>query len=127
MSITHVAAVRNALADAVVDRLDLGAVDANGDLVLMAAGDVTVATLAMANPAYGAAANGTAGSNAIADDTNAVGGTLALFKVQDRDNAEVFRGTITGIGGGGDVEASSTTVNAGDTVQCTGLDYSASA
>jgi hypothetical protein len=130
MAITHVTAVRNAAADAVVDRIDAGVADANGDLVLMAAGDVEVATLEMANPAYGdagAAVAGRADSNAIADDTNATGGTLALFKIQDRDNGEVFRGTVTGVGGGGDIEASSATVNASDTVQCTGLNYAAPA
>lgn len=127
MAITHVTAVRNAAADAVVDRIDLGAADATGDLVLMAAGDVTVATLPMANPAFGAAgavAAGRADNNAITNDINAVGGTLALFKIQNRDNVEILRGTVTAVGGGGDIEASNVVVAPGDTVQCSSLLYS---
>ena len=130
MALTHTTAVRNAAADAVVDLIDAGTTDATGDLVLMTSGDVEVATLAMTNPAYGAAGAvvaGRADSATISDDTNATGGTLALFKVQDRDNTEIFRGTVTATGGGGDIEASSVTVAAADTVQCSALNYSASA
>lgn len=128
MSITHVAAIRNSQANAAVDPIDVGTTDLTGDLVLMSAGDVEVATLNFANPAYGdggASVTGRADSNVIADDTNATGGLLGLFMTQNRDNAECWRGTITGIGGGGDIEASNTTVSPGDTVQCTGINYSA--
>ena len=127
MALTHVTSVRNTLADTVVDLLDAGTTDANGDLVIMAAGDVEVATLALSNPAFGAASSGTATANAISDDTNATGGTAANFKMQDRDNGEVFRGTVTATGGGGDLELSSVSIGASDTVSISSFTYSASA
>ena len=127
MALTHVTSVRNSLADLVVDALDAGTTDAQGDLVIMTSGDAEVATLNLSNPAFGAASSGTATANAISDDTSATGGTAALFKMQDRDNSEVFRGTVTATGGGGDLELSSVTVGATDTVSVSSFTYSASA
>jgi len=127
MALTHSTAVRNGLADYTVDQIDLGVTDVTGDLVIMTSGDVEVATLTWtATPAFGAAASGTATMNAINDDTNATGGTAALFKFVDRDNVEVVRGTVTATGGGGDIELSSVTIGAGDTVSITSLTYTAS-
>ena len=125
MALTHATAARNASANAVVDLLDAGATDANGDLVIMTSADAAVATLALSNPAFGNAAAGVATANAISDDTNAAGGTAALFKLQDRDNVEVVRGTVTATGGGGDIELSSTNISAGDTVSISSLTYTA--
>ena len=126
MAITHSTAVRNGLADLAVDALEGGAGDANGDLVIMTSGDVEVATLAFANPAFGAALSGTATAAAISDDTSATGGTAALFKVQDLSNTEVWRGTVTSTGGGGDIELSSVNIGGGDTVAITSFTYTAS-
>jgi len=123
MGITLTTAARNAAANAVVDLLDAGSGDANGDLVIMTSGDVEVATLAFSNPAFGAAATGVATADTITSDTDATGGTAAKFKVQDRDNTEVFRGTVTATGGGGDLELSSTSIGAGDTVGVSSFTY----
>ena len=125
MAITHVVAVRNGLADYVVDAIDGDTGDANGDLVIMTSGDVEVATLAFSDPAFGTAATGTATANAISDDTNATGGTAALFKVQDKANNEVFRGSVTNTGGGGDLQLSSVSIGNGDTVSVTSFTYTA--
>jgi len=119
MGLTLTTAARNAACDAIVDLFDGGTTDANGDLVFMTSGDVEVATLALANPAFGAASVGVATANAIADDTNATGGTVALFKLQNRDNTEVIRGTVAV--SGGDINLSSLAVGATDTVQMTSL------
>ena len=127
MALTHVTAVRNALADACVDLIDVGSADAQGDLVIMTSGDSEVATLACSNPAFGAADSGTATASSISDDTSATGGTAAKFKFQDRDNGEVFQGSVTGTGGGGDIELDNVTVGAGVTVSITSFTYSASA
>ncbi len=127
MALTHVTAIRNTLADAVVDAIDVGATDAQGDLEIMTSGDVEVSTHTCTNPAFGAAAAGTATASAIADDTTAAGGTAALFKFQDRNNAEVFRGTVTATSGGGDIELDNVTVGVGVTVSITSFTYSSSA
>ena len=125
MALTHVTAVRNVVADAVVDSIDAGATDANGDLEYMTAGDVEVATLAMANPAFGAAAAAVATANAIADDTNATGGTVSKFKLQDRDNGEVLQGSVTATSGGGDIELTNVVIGATDTVSTSSMTYTA--
>ena len=125
MAITHVTGVRNSLANLVVDAIDLGSADSQGDLVIMTSGDAEVATLTFQNPAFGAAGSGTATANAITSDTSATGGTAALFKIQDRDNAEIFRGTVTATGGGGDIELSSVSIGASDTVAISSFTYTA--
>lgn len=131
MALTHInttVLVRNGLANYVVDLLDAGVTDTTGDLIIMAAADAVVATLTWtATPAFGAAAGGTATMNAINDDTNAAGGTAIAFKFQDRDNNEIFRGTVTATSGGGDIELSSTAIGVGDTVSITSFTYSSSA
>jgi hypothetical protein len=126
MTLTHSTAIRSVLADALVDAVDGGSGDANGDLVFMTSGDVEVATLAFANPAFGAASSGVATANAIADDTNATGGTVELFKIQNLANTEVVRGSVTATSGGGDIELSSVVVGVGDTVSISSLTYTAS-
>jgi len=115
MGITLTATAQNAACDAVVDLVDAGTGDANGDLVIMTSGDVEVATLAFSNPAFGAASSGVATAATISDDTNATGGTAALFMFQDRDNTEVLRGTVGT--SDADLIISSTNIGAGDTVQ----------
>ncbi|MFA5712416.1 hypothetical protein [Mycolicibacterium sp.] len=125
MALTHSTAVRNAATNAVVDLLDAGSADANGDLVFMTSGDAEVATLGLSATAFGAASSGTATANSIANDTSATGGTAALFKLQDKDNTEVLRGTVTASGAGGDIELSSTGIGAGDTVSVSSLTYTA--
>lgn len=109
-------ATRNAACNAVVDLIDVGATDANGDIVIRDAVDAEVATLAFANPAFGDAAAGVATANAIADDTSATGGTADDFIFQDRNNAEVLQGSVTVTAGGGDLELSSVVIGVSDTV-----------
>ena len=123
MALTHVAAARNAAVDAVVDLIDAGA--GAGNIVIMTSGDVEVATLPFSDPAFGNAAAGVATANSITDDTDATGGTAALFKVEDSDNNEVFRGTVTVTSGGGDMELSSLAIGAGDTVSISSFTYTA--
>lgn len=125
MALTHVTAVRNTLATAISTAVDAGA--GAGKLVIMTSGDVEVATLTFSDPAFGAASSGAITANAITDDASATGGTAALFKVEDSNAVEVYRGTVTATGGGGDLELSSLTIAATDTVSVSSLVYTASA
>ncbi len=118
MSLTHTTATRNALADLVVDQLD------SGNLVIMTAGDVEVATCPLASPAFGDAVAGTATADAIDEDASATGGEAALFKFETSGNAEVFRGSVGT--SGEDLNLSSLSISAGDTVQISSFTYSAS-
>jgi len=119
MSLTHTTAVRNGLADYVVDQLN------SGNLVIMTSGDVEVATLPLNATAFGAAASGTATANAITDDSSATGGTAAKFKMETSGATEIFNGTVGT--SGADLNLSSLSIAATDTVSVTSFTYSASA
>ncbi len=119
MAITLTTAARNAACDAIVDLVDVGTTDANGDIVFMTSGSVEVATLALAAPAFGASSVGVATANTVSSDTNATGGTVALFKIQNKDNTEIFRGAVTV--SSGDINLSSLVVGATDTVSMSSL------
>ena len=117
MAIVLTTGARNAACNAIVDLIDVGSTDANGDLVIRTAADAELATLAFSNPAFGDAVSGVATANAIADDTSATGGGVAAnFITQNRNKAEVCEGSVGTTGSGEDLELSSTTVNNGDTV-----------
>jgi len=126
MALTHTTAVRNSISDGVVDQIDLGVADANGDLVYATAGDVEVSVGAFANPAFGASVNGVATANTITDDPSSAGGTVAIVIVRDRDNTELFRGSVTAIGGGGDAELTSVVIVATEPIKTTSMTYTAS-
>lgn len=128
MALVHITTIRNSLADLVVDALDLGSTDATGDLQVATstAWTTVLATINFANPAFGAASSGTATmAGAPKEDSNAAGGgTAAAFRVRDRDNNEVFRGTVST--SGADMNLSSTTINSGDAVRINSFTYSSS-
>lgn len=125
MSVTHPTAVRNGIADFVVDQLDEGTPP--GHLIFATAGDVTVATLTFAATAFGSAASGIATAAAIISDVNAVGGTIAKAFFKNAAGTEKFRCSVTATGGGGDIELSSVIISAAQTVQITSLTYAAPA
>lgn len=119
MALTLSTAARNAAANAVVDLVDAGA--GAGKLVIMTSGDVEVATLTFSDPAFGNAATGVATASAITSDTDATGGTAALFKVTDSDDNEIFRGTVGT--SGADLNLDTVTIPAGSTVAVSSLTY----
>ena len=122
MAVTHPTATRNLLCDTAVDQLDLNTPP--GKLVMQTAGGAAVATLTFANPAFGAAATGTATANAIADDTNAVGGTIAKAELRQGNATPIILCSVTATGGGGDIQMNSVIVSAGQTVRVSSLTYS---
>ena len=122
MSVTHSAAVRTIIADAVVDTIDDGA--GAGTLIFQTSGDVEVATLTFSDPAFGAASGPTATASAISSDTNATGGTVAKFIIEDSNSAaKGFAGAVST--SGSDINLSSLAVGAGDTVSMSLLTYTA--
>ena len=125
MAVTHPTAVRTAIADFVVDQLDVNSPP--GKLIMQTAGSATVATLTFANPAFGAAASGTATANAIVADTNAVGGTVAKAELRQGGATPIILCSVTATGGGGDIQLNSVVISAGQQVSITSLTYSAPA
>jgi hypothetical protein len=124
MAVTHASATRNAVADAVVDRLDLGTTNAQGRILIYTAALATLlATLNMSNPAFGNAASGVATASAITSATAVASGTAAIAVFNDRNAAEVFRCAIGT--SGSDINLSSTTISSGDTVAISSLTYTA--
>jgi len=122
MAITHGAATRTAIANLVVDAIDAGGA---GSLEFLTSGDVEVATLAFGATAFGAASGPTATANAISDDTNATGGTIAKFRVKSGAGTVIFSGSVGT--SGEDINLSSLSIGAGDTVSVTSLTYTAPA
>jgi len=112
MGVTHTTAMRNAISDAV-----LAAIGTSCKLKLRPAGETPViATLSVSGT------SGTVGStdltfNTFIDDTNAAGGTCTHLTIETSGDVEIFRFLP------GDITISSTTIGAGDTVQCSSLVY----
>lgn len=117
--LTRSTAARNAAVDAVVDLID---VNTPGKLVIMTAADAVLSEHAMSAAAFGAAANGIATAGAIGDDTSAnATGTAALFKCEDGNALEVFRGSV-GLSGEA-LNLNSLSIVAGTTVSVSALTY----
>ena len=123
MATTHAAAVRTAIANLVVDSIDAGA--GAGTLEFQTSGNVEVATLTFSDPAFGAASGPTATADTITDDTDATGGTIAKAVAKDSDGNAVVTCSVTGSGGGGDIELSSVVISAHQTVGVDSLTYTA--
>jgi hypothetical protein len=129
MAITLTTAARNAACNAIVDLIDLGAA-ANGTIVIYAGGvgGTTLATFTTAGTAFGSASTGAATLASTPLSTTASGtGTANAFQVRDQDAAEVFRGSVTATGGGGDVTIDNTSITSGQTVNLTSFTFTVAA
>lgn len=125
MSLTHDTKARNSLADALDDDINEGTTDAQGDFVLQD-GASDIVAFPGNDPFFGAASSGTitmAGTPKTA--AASAGGTVDSFEVRDKDNTARLFGTVTGTGGGGDVEMDNTNVASGQDVELTSFSYTA--
>jgi hypothetical protein len=106
---------RNDACNAVVDRIDNGGTNPAGHIEIRtdtmpgnpqtAATGTLLATLNFSNPAFQPAVNGVTNVNTIADDNDIdATGVAGWFRFYDRDGNAIMDGTITTIGGGGDLE-----------------------
>jgi len=126
MAVTHVTALRNVLADAVDNYINTtGSTDAGGDLVIRASTTILV-TFPFGNPAFGAASGGviTLNGTPIAATASAAG-TADNALLRDRDNAQALACSVTGVGGGGDIEVSNTNIASGQDCPLDNLTYTA--
>jgi hypothetical protein len=124
MATTHPLAVRQGIANFVVDQLDEGTPP--GTLVFQTSGDVEVATLTLANPAYGAAdGSAVATAGTITPDSDATGGTIAKARQKNNAGTDKIICSVTSTGGGGDIELNSVVVSAGQEVSLSSLTFQA--
>lgn len=120
MAVTHSAATRNAIADAVLAEIDLDV--GAGTLEFQTSGAVEVATLTLTDPA-GSVSGAVLTFSAITDDTNATGGTVDRFEIKSNAGGVRVLGSV--LTSGGDINLSSLSVGAGDTVSISSLTYTA--
>lgn len=122
MAVTHPTAIRNGIADHVVDQIDGGGA---GTIVFQTSGSSDIATLTFSATAFGAASSGIATAASITDDTDCNAGTVTKFIVKSGGAATIFEGTVTATSGGGDIILSSVAIGAGDTISISALTYEA--
>jgi hypothetical protein len=77
-------------------------------------------TLTFGLPAFGAAANGVATANAITSGSIIKTGTAAGFRIE-RSGTLIMQGTVSGIGGGGDIQFDTSAFVNGGTATITSL------
>lgn len=129
MTIRLATAARNAAATAIGGLVDAGtgagtlkiysgAQPATGDT---AESGTLLATVAFADPAFGSASSGTINATDPAAVTGAAAGTAGWFRVEDSAGNNVYDGSVTATGGGGDLTLATTTISVGVTVDITAL------
>jgi hypothetical protein len=80
-----------------------------------------LATVVLADPAFGAAATGTVTGTDPASATAVATGTAGWFRLSDNSGDTVFDGDVTATGGGGTLELSSVSITSGGAVDITAL------
>jgi hypothetical protein len=121
-------AARNAACDAVVDLADAGTGAATLKIYSgsqpASANDAPsgtlLATITLADPAFGAASSGAATlAGTPRSGTGVAAGTAGWARLADSTGATVLDGSVTATGGGGQVELATTTISVGVTVEIT--------
>lgn len=124
MTVRLSTAARNASSNAVVDLIDAG--PAAGQLKIYsgnqpataddAVAGTLLATVALADPAFGDAANGAAQMADPAAVTAAATGTAGWFRITDSTGATVMDGSVSDNTGNGDLKLSTTSLQSGGSV-----------
>lgn len=123
MTISHLTALRNILADAVDTHANTGA----GTAVLrLRDGTTTIVDFSLSNPAFGSASSGiiTANSTPISATAGA-DGDVDNFQLINRNGDISLSGSVTATGMGGDVEVSNVSVANGQDCSLDSLTYEA--
>jgi hypothetical protein len=127
MALSHPAPIRTALANVIKTAIDAGS--GPGFLELKNSGGAVLASIILNKPC-GTVTNGVLTytvSPLPRDPLGDANGTAALFSIKDSTGVEVYSGTVTATGGGGDVEMISTSVIANLPVEISDMSYGASA
>lgn len=129
MTIRLATATRNALATAVSTLVDAG--PAAGTVKIYtgsqpatadtAESGTLLATVALGDPAFGAVSNGVITAADPVAVTAVASGTAGWFRVEDSTGANVYDGSVTATGGGGDMTLATTAVTSGLSIDITSL------
>lgn len=121
-------ASRNAALTSITAQLDAGT--SNGYIqirsgsqpasITTAATGTLLGTLTLSDPAFGAASNGSITANVIGNDTADASGTAGWFRAYNSNGQAVIDGSITSIGGSGDMNMSDITVMSGSPLSIAG-------
>ncbi len=123
MSVTHATAVRSALADLIDTLVNTG----SGTAVLrLRDSTTTIVDFDLQDPAFGAASSGviTLEGTPIAATAEA-SGDVDNAQLLDQDGGTVLSCSVTGTGGGGDIEVSNVSIANGQDCSLTSLTYTA--
>ena len=126
MAVTHTTTVRNAQADAIWDTLDSGLLDLRITGSTADAPSTSAAQLTLNAAAAPAASSGVVTAAAITSDTNATGNASAVAYGTLSTSGSVVKVHFAVAASGSDFNLSGgLTINAGDTVSCSSLTYTA--
>lgn len=116
MALTLETTLRDDLANQIDDSVNTGGGTATLDFETSA--DAEVASIALQNPAFGAAATGVITLQGTPlEDNNANGGTIEHFSIYSRAAAKLLEGVV--LVAGGDINITSLVIGSGDTVELT--------
>jgi len=133
MALSFAITTANAILNQITARIDNGA--AAGTIVLYSgsvpvaantalSGNIVLAVLTCADPSAAAASAKTLTLNAITQDASAdATGDATFFRVIDSDSNVVLQGTVTAVGGGGDLQMNTVSVVSGGPVQITSCSF----
>ncbi len=123
MSVTHETALRSALANAVDDRINTGSGTAK---LRLRDGTTTVVDFDLQNPAFGDAVSGVITLEGVPIPAVAAAtGEVDNAQVIDRDGTVSISCSVTGSGGGGDIEVSNVNIAIGQDCSLEDLSYAA--
>jgi hypothetical protein len=104
MSITfNDVTLRNTIGDSIISRLAAGTANATARLVFRTSANVVLATANCTAPPTGSFDEGTVTFSAIADAPIVATGVVTNFQAINRDAVVIFSGSVTPIGGSGNI------------------------
>lgn len=124
MAVTLSTAARDAACNAIVDLLDGGSGDANGDLAFATSGDTVVCECELSATAFGASSTGVATAATISQGTvagSANPSTIAKAFLRNKADAVIITCAVGT--SGSDINLSSVSVNDDDTIDISSLTF----
>lgn len=126
MAITHSSAVRSVLADAFDNYINTTGTTNAGALLRLRDSSTVIVEFELDNPAFGAAAAGVISGAGLPITAQAeAAGEVDNFVITDRDEATVLSGSVTGVGGGGDIEVTNINIALNQDCSLDALTYTA--